>query len=70
MLRANETVTNIVHIPGAAVEPAGDLIICDVAREEVSVVVEGLCAAGVDREGSIVIQALSLCVASPWDRRL
>jgi len=50
--------TNVVHLPGAALEPAGDVILCDVAREEASIVVEHLCALGLDRDGSIAIDSV------------
>lgn len=66
LLGADDTITNVLHLPGAALEPEGDVVICDVAREEVSVVVERLCAAGIDRTGAIVVQdiALSLSVGA------
>jgi uncharacterized hydrophobic protein (TIGR00271 family) len=54
-LRTNEAVANVIHLPGAGVQPAGDVVVCDVAREEVSAVVEKLSGLGLDREGSIAI---------------
>jgi len=56
-------VTNVAHLPGAAVEPAGDLIVADVAREDVSLVVERLCALGVDEHGGISITAIDASVS-------
>jgi uncharacterized hydrophobic protein (TIGR00271 family) len=63
LLRALDAVTNIVHLPGAALEPAGDVVLCDVAREEVSLVVEQLSALGLYREGSIALEAVDASVS-------
>jgi uncharacterized hydrophobic protein (TIGR00271 family) len=60
---ALDAVTNIVHLPGAALEPAGDVVLCDVAREEVSLVVEQLSALGLYREGSIALEAVDASVS-------
>ncbi len=63
LLRGYAFVTNVVHLPGAALEPAGDVVLADVAREEVSVVIERLCTLGLDREGSITIDAIDASVS-------
>ena len=39
MLEDSPAVASLVRIAGSSVRPPGDLILCDVAREEVSVVV-------------------------------
>lgn len=49
-LVADPRVTNVVTLPGAAREPDGDLVLCDVAREAASQVVDELRAMGVDGE--------------------
>jgi uncharacterized hydrophobic protein (TIGR00271 family) len=64
LLRMDDTVTNILHFQGAALEPRGDVVICDVAREEVSVVVARLCAAGVDHDGAIVVQDIAVSLSA------
>lgn len=33
LLEADPAVTNLVHLPGAALRPAGDLVLADVVRE-------------------------------------
>ena len=63
LLRGLDAVTNIVHLPGAALEPAGDVVLCDVAREEVSLVVEQLSALGLYRDGSIALEAVDASVS-------
>jgi uncharacterized hydrophobic protein (TIGR00271 family) len=62
-LRGLDAVTNVVHLPGAALEPAGDVVLCDVAREEVSLVVERLSALGLYRQGSIALEAVDASVS-------
>jgi uncharacterized hydrophobic protein (TIGR00271 family) len=49
------SVTNVVHLPRAAMKPRGDLVLCDVAREDGSVVLGELGALGLSREGSISV---------------
>jgi uncharacterized hydrophobic protein (TIGR00271 family) len=63
LLRGLVAVTNIVHLPGAGLEPAGDVVLCDVAREEASVVVEQLSALGLYRDGSIALEAVDASVS-------
>ena len=63
LLRGLDAVTNVVHLPGAGLEPAGDVVLCYVAREEVSLVVERLTALGLYREGSIALEAVDASVS-------
>lgn len=48
---------------GVAEQPDGDLILCDVAREDASVLVAELRELGLEREGSIVIEPISSLVS-------
>ena len=50
--------------PAPGVEPAGDVVLCDIAREEVSLVVEQLMALGLYREGSIALEAVDASVSA------
>lgn len=56
LLRRTHSVINLVYLPGAAVRPEGDVILCDVAREEASVVVGDLRELDIDVEGSIAME--------------
>ena len=51
LLGAEPGVTNLIVLPGAAREPAGDVVLCDVVREAGSTVLVGLCELGVDADG-------------------
>ena len=55
---------NVVRIGDASVKPHGDLVLCDVAREEASVVVRQLRELGLDRSGSIAIEPVSSTVST------
>jgi hypothetical protein len=63
MLREASEITNLWHLPGAAVEPAGDLISCDVAKEGASHVLRRLRDLGLEREGSIAVEAVDASVS-------
>jgi uncharacterized hydrophobic protein (TIGR00271 family) len=67
-LDRSPAVINIVRVPGSSIKPEGDLILCDVAREEVSVVVGKLCKLGVDREGSIAIEPVESIISAAAHR--
>jgi uncharacterized hydrophobic protein (TIGR00271 family) len=55
LLEGSDAVASIVRVPGASIRPVGDLVLCDVAREEASVLVDELRRLGLDRTGSIAI---------------
>jgi uncharacterized hydrophobic protein (TIGR00271 family) len=58
ILDGAECVVNIVHLPGAARKPSGDVILCDVAREDASVVISDLKHLGIPAQGSIAVEAV------------
>ncbi len=58
LLEASSAVCNIVFLAGAARQPAGDVILCDVAREEASIVIDDLKELGVPRHGSIALEQI------------
>lgn len=68
LLEASDAVSSLARLEGAARKPAGDVILCDVAREEASVLVEDLRELGVDDEGSISIEEMAAQLSRPADR--
>jgi uncharacterized hydrophobic protein (TIGR00271 family) len=58
LLEATPSVCNLAFLEGAARRPPGDVVLCDVAREETSVVVEDLKEIGVGRQGSITLEQI------------
>jgi uncharacterized hydrophobic protein (TIGR00271 family) len=67
-LKHSPTVVNVVRLPAAAIKPPGDLVLCDVPREEVSVIVERLRRLGVERDGSISIDTVDSTISAGASR--
>jgi uncharacterized hydrophobic protein (TIGR00271 family) len=63
LLESTPSVFNIVHVPDAAVRPKGDLVLCDVAREDTSVVIAELRQLGLERSGSISVEEIETAVS-------
>ncbi|HEV3002497.1 MAG TPA: TIGR00341 family protein [Solirubrobacteraceae bacterium] len=57
LLKRVDSAWNLIHVPGAATKPDGDLILVDVAREDASVIVSDLKELDVHRCGSIAIES-------------
>lgn len=55
--------TNVVHLPGAALKPPGDVVLCDVAREEGSVVLSALRDSHHQAECSIAVINVDLSLS-------
>jgi uncharacterized hydrophobic protein (TIGR00271 family) len=58
-----DSVLNIVHLEGAAQRPDGDLILCDVAHEDASVVISDLKRLGIPQEGSIAMETIDTAIS-------
>lgn len=67
-LSGDRAVTNVVLLTGAAVSPAGDLVLCDVAREEASLVLQSLEDRGIAERGAIALQAVDTAIGPGADR--
>ncbi|MFJ9898755.1 DUF389 domain-containing protein [Streptomyces sp. NPDC091280] len=59
---------HLVVLPGAARDPAGDVVLCDVAREAGDELIGGLRELGIDRTGSIAVGAIDLSLSRRADR--
>ena len=55
LLEGHDAVVHVVHLPGVATKPAGDLLLLDVAREAGSALLEELEALGLTEDGAISI---------------
>jgi uncharacterized hydrophobic protein (TIGR00271 family) len=58
LLESAPSTCNLVYLPGTARQPSGDVILCDVAREDASIVIEDLKELGVARDGSIALEQI------------
>jgi uncharacterized hydrophobic protein (TIGR00271 family) len=56
LLQNTASVCNLIYLERAAHRPEGDVILCDVAREDASVIVSDLRELNVDTEGSIAME--------------
>lgn len=56
-------VTNVIVLAGAAREPAGDVVMCDVAREATDHLVDELIALGIEQDGSIAIEQIDTALS-------
>ncbi|OLF19567.1 DUF389 domain-containing protein [Actinophytocola xanthii] len=68
LLRAQPGATHLVHLPGAGVLPAGDVIEADVAREATDETIGGLCELGLDHEGGITLEQIDTALSDAADR--
>jgi uncharacterized hydrophobic protein (TIGR00271 family) len=62
-LESVPSVCNIVRLDNAARRPDGDLVLCDVAREDASLVVDSLCELGIDEDGSIALEEIDTAIS-------
>lgn len=60
--------THLVLLPGAARDPEGDLVLCDVAREAADELLVELLALGIDKSGSIAVEHIDLSVSERADQ--
>ncbi len=68
LLEATPSVCNLIFLEGAAQKPVGDVILCDVAREDASVVVSDLKEFGIQKEGSIAMEDIDSQISDAADR--
>ncbi|MBK3568036.1 MULTISPECIES: DUF389 domain-containing protein [unclassified Streptomyces] len=59
--------THLVVLTGAARNPTGDVVMCDVAREAGDELIGGLRELGVDRTGSIAVENIDLSLSERAD---
>jgi uncharacterized hydrophobic protein (TIGR00271 family) len=63
LLNGSPAVLNIVHLHGVAQKPDGDVILCDVAREEASVILGDLKELEIPRVGSIAVEHIDTALS-------
>lgn len=60
--------THLAVVPGAARNPSGDVVMCDVAREAGDTLLGGLRALGIDKTGSIALENIDLSLSERADK--
>jgi uncharacterized hydrophobic protein (TIGR00271 family) len=68
LLEGSASTCNVVFLAGAARKPAGDVILCDVAREDASVIVDDLRELQLPRDGSISIEPIDTQLSAGAER--
>jgi uncharacterized hydrophobic protein (TIGR00271 family) len=63
LLCAAEAVTNVVRLRDVAHKPEGDLILCDIAREDASVIIDDLKDMGIPERGSIAVELIDSSIS-------
>jgi uncharacterized hydrophobic protein (TIGR00271 family) len=63
LLCAAEAVTNVVRFRDVAHKPEGDLILCDIAREDASVIIDDLKDMGIPERGSIAVELIDSSIS-------
>jgi uncharacterized hydrophobic protein (TIGR00271 family) len=58
-----DSVINVIRLDGAARRPDGDVVLCDVAREDASVVIADLKALHLHERGSIVLEPIDTAIS-------
>ncbi|MFD0353225.1 DUF389 domain-containing protein [Streptomyces sp. NPDC127110] len=59
--------THLVVLEGAARDPEGDLVLCDVARESADELLQEMRSLGIDRSGSIAVENIDLSISTRAD---
>ncbi|MDK9496891.1 DUF389 domain-containing protein [Streptomyces katrae] len=60
--------THLVVLEGAARDPEGDLVLCDVARESADELLQEMRSLGIGRSGSIAVENIDLSISTRADR--
>jgi len=63
LLCASPAVINVVHLHGVSRKPKGDLILCDVAREDASVIISDLKELDIPAQGSIAVEHVDTAIS-------
>ncbi|MFI5910410.1 DUF389 domain-containing protein [Dactylosporangium sp. NPDC051541] len=68
LLNREAGATNVIVMPGAAREPAGDVVLADVVREAGSPVLSALRRLGIEERGSIAIENVDVSLSRTAER--
>jgi uncharacterized hydrophobic protein (TIGR00271 family) len=68
LLCGEDSVVNVVHLQGAARKPKGDVVLCDVAREDASVIIGDLKELEIPAHGSIAVEELDSAISDAFDK--
>ncbi len=67
LLLAERGATHVVVLPGVAVQPAGDVVEADIAREAADDLLSRLCGLGIDHQGGITLETIDTALSDAAD---
>lgn len=67
ILTAEQGATHLVLLRGAALQPPGDVVEADIARESADEVIAALCALGIDHTGGITLEQIDTALSDSAD---
>ena len=68
LLEGHASVCNVIHLGDAARRPRGDVILCDVAREDASVILADLRELDIHHTGSIALETIDTMISDRGER--
>jgi uncharacterized hydrophobic protein (TIGR00271 family) len=68
LLEESPSVSSLARIEAASRKPRGDLVLCDIAREDASVLIDDLRELGIPDDGSISIEEIDSQLSAAADR--
>lgn len=68
LLEATPSVSSLARFEDAALDPRGDVVLCDVAREDASLLIDDLRELGIPARGSITIQEIDSQLSAAAER--
>jgi uncharacterized hydrophobic protein (TIGR00271 family) len=68
LLCREDSVVNVVHLHHAARKPEGDVILCDVAREDASVIIGDLKELEIQVHGSIAVEEIDSAISDAFEK--
>ena len=68
VLDRHPAITNVIRIPGAGYRPPGDVLLCDVAREDASLVLSELRGLELVERGSVAVSTIDVSLSTAADR--
>ena len=63
----SDAVSSVIFLDGAAAKPKGDVILCDVAREDASVIIGDLKEMGLHKRGTIAMEEVDTALSDAAD---
>jgi hypothetical protein len=64
LLTGSTSDANVAHLPGTSLKPSGDVVLCDIAREDASILLADLCDLGLAESGTIAVEEIDTSISA------